>query len=251
MRIATWPVNGVNARKDYLRHWLTHREPDIVALQKTSAFEERFPLKVLDAAGYLVHAYRSPNAPRDYGVAVLSRKELDRPIILDKGLPGQADASARLLTLKVGDLVISSIYAPYGNPTKNGQAKAVAIRAAWLKCLRMYVRECLAGWNRVLLCGDFNVSNPQAARNREDARQLAQLVEAGFVDLYPHRHPDKSGNTYGWDLHRPPTSRLSRILGTRSVASTLLNVCVDLDYRKAIPGHGTWTKSAPLIVDIE
>ena len=46
------------------------------------------------------------------------------------------------------------------------------------------------------------------------------LSESGFVDLYRHRHRYRKGCTDGFDLHKLPTSRLSRIFGSRTVVST-------------------------------
>ena len=46
MRIATWPVDGINARKYYLCRWLKNRKPDIVAL----AEDPRMP-EAVSAAG--------------------------------------------------------------------------------------------------------------------------------------------------------------------------------------------------------
>lgn len=248
MRIATWPVDGINARKYYLCRWLKNRKPDIVALQKTRACRKQFPLQALDRAGYRVAALRG--FPRDFGVAVLTRKALGRPRILQAALPGQEDVAARLLTVAVSGLVLSSVYAPAGNPVRNGKAQAIAIRAAWLKGLREHVEERLDASKRIALCGDFNVSH---LSNGEDRRQLERLSRSGFEDLYRHRHPHGKGYTYGFDLHKPPVTRLSRVFGTHGVASTLKCAWVDLDYRNAIPGHGgwIWARSAPLIVDIE
>jgi exodeoxyribonuclease-3 len=34
VRVATWNVNGLKARFDFLAHWLRERRPDVVALQE-------------------------------------------------------------------------------------------------------------------------------------------------------------------------------------------------------------------------
>ena len=36
MRVATWNVNGLRARLDFVLHWLRARKPDIVGLQELS-----------------------------------------------------------------------------------------------------------------------------------------------------------------------------------------------------------------------
>lgn len=57
MKIATWSVNGVNRRLQYLQHWLRKRQPDVVALQKIRVSGKRrgnFPRKVFEDVGYRV-----------------------------------------------------------------------------------------------------------------------------------------------------------------------------------------------------
>jgi exodeoxyribonuclease-3 len=34
MRVATWNINGLRARLDYVRFWLQARKPDVVGLQE-------------------------------------------------------------------------------------------------------------------------------------------------------------------------------------------------------------------------
>ena len=46
MRIATWNVNGLRARFDFLAHWLAAREPDVVGLQELKLSDEQ--QKLLD-----------------------------------------------------------------------------------------------------------------------------------------------------------------------------------------------------------
>ena len=57
MKIATWSVNGVNRRLQYLQHWLRQRQPDVVALQKIRVSGKRrgnFPRKAFEEVGYRV-----------------------------------------------------------------------------------------------------------------------------------------------------------------------------------------------------
>ena len=43
MRIATWNVNGVRARMEFITHWLKSRAPDVVGLQEVKVSDENFP----------------------------------------------------------------------------------------------------------------------------------------------------------------------------------------------------------------
>ena len=44
MKIASWNINGLRARLDFLKIWLTDRKPDIVGLQELKMEEEVFPV---------------------------------------------------------------------------------------------------------------------------------------------------------------------------------------------------------------
>ena len=42
MRLATWNVNGLRARIDYIDHWLKDRQPDVVGLQELKTPDDVF-----------------------------------------------------------------------------------------------------------------------------------------------------------------------------------------------------------------
>ncbi len=52
MRIATWNVNGLRARMDFIAHWLKSRAPDVVGLQEVKVSDEDFPHDDFRALGY-------------------------------------------------------------------------------------------------------------------------------------------------------------------------------------------------------
>ena len=85
MRLATWNVNGLRARLDFVRHWLRARRPDVVGLQELKLTDEQFPHAELEELGYraAVHGQKGWN-----GVAVLSRAPGE---VIQRGLPGQDD----------------------------------------------------------------------------------------------------------------------------------------------------------------
>lgn len=263
MRLATWCIGGISSKLRYLRHWLDSRNPDVVALQKTFAATDHFPEDALREAGYesVVHA-RDGEFRNGWGVAVLVRKTLPKPKILQMGLPGQRDPGARFVTVTVGDLEFSSVYAVYGNPAVNKFEGALKRKIAWMEQLHEHVgkRSNLCG--ACVLAGDFNVVSEGPALPRtlnhtsRERDALDALLGLGLFDLYDlhrHRHPDiGTGFNYGFNPRQPATSRLHRILGTRVVKDQLRDAWADLEYRKAVQGlHGcTWPQSAPVIVDL-
>lgn len=247
MRIATSSVRSVRKRLPAVLDWLAARKPDIVALQKISVSETAFPTGVLEENGYHSAAF-GPTCRTDYGVAVLSRRELPKPVIRFRGLPDPEASGARLLTVDIGQIRFSSIYAPYGNPRKYGDEQAIERRVAWLQSLRTHVREEGYAQRQSLLCGDFNVipdGPPRrgGAYSEREQHELARLCELGFVDLYRRAHPDgRDGFNFGFKWLEEGTSRLHLALGSELLTDRLRDAWVDLDYR---------TEAAPVIVDLD
>ena len=231
-----------------------------MALQKTFAATDRFPGEALRQAGYesVAHA-RDGEFRNGWGVAVLIRKTLPKPKVLQMGLPGQRDPGARFVTVTVGDLEFSSVYAVYGNPTANGFEGAMERKIAWMEQLQEHVGKrsnlsggCVLAGTLTLFQMDLRLPRTLNCTSRErDA--LDAVLGLGLVDLYRRRHPGTgTGFNYGFDNHKPVTARLHRIVGTRVVADQLCDAWVDLEYRKAVEGlHGcAWPQSAPVIVDL-
>ncbi|MDE0394652.1 MAG: exodeoxyribonuclease III [Gammaproteobacteria bacterium] len=247
MRIATSSVRSIRKRLPAVLQWLVERKPYIVALQKISVSEAAFPTRVLEENGYHSAAF-GPTGRTDYGVAVLSRRELPKPVIRFRGLPCPEANGARLLTVDIGEMRFSSIYAPYGNPRKHGNEKAIERRVAWLRRLREHVEKEAYAQRQSLLCGDFNVipdgpPRPGSAYSEREQNELARLCELGFVDLYRRAHPgENTGFTFGFQFLDEGTSRLHLVLGSKSIMDRLRDAWVDLDYRR---------ESAPVIVDLD
>ncbi|MDE0109198.1 MAG: endonuclease/exonuclease/phosphatase family protein [Bryobacterales bacterium] len=263
MRVATWCIGGINSKLRYLRHWLDERKPDVVALQKTFAATDHFPKEALRQAGYesVVHA-RDGEFQNGWGVAVLVRETLPKPKILQIGLPGQSDPGARFVTLAVGDLEFSSVYAVYGNPAVNRFEGALKRKIAWMKQLHEHVGKRTNLPRRCVLAGDFNVVSEGPAlpktlnytsRERDALGDVLRLGLWDLYDLHRRRNPDVgTGFNYGFNTRQPATSRLHRILGTEVVKDQLRDAWVDLEYRKAVKGLPgcAWPQSAPVIVDL-
>ena len=247
MRIATSSVRSIRKRLPAVLRWLAGRKPDIVALQKISAPEAAFPTRVLEEIGYYSVAF-GPTCRTDYGVAVLSRRELPKPEVRFRGLACPEASGARLLTVDIGKIRFSSIYAPFGNPRKYGNEQAIERRVAWLRCLRTHVREQGYAGRQSLLCGDFNVipeGPPRrgGAYSQREQNELARLCELGFVDLYRRAHPGgKAGFNFGFRFATEGTSRLHLVLGSARLANCLRDAWVDLDYR---------TEAAPVVVELD
>lgn len=256
MRIATWNINGLRARIDFLCLWLASRAPDLVGLQELKLEAEAFPHERFAQLGYsaVVHSEKSWN-----GVAVLSREPAR---IIQSGLPGQEDFGARLLDVEVAGMRFATVYCPNGKTLDHADFER---KLAWFDDLAGYCEE---HWNPNLsgvLCGDFNIA-PAALdswqgskaegrlfHTEAERQRFAALLEFGFVDLYRQRHPE--GRDFSWwdyrggAFHRGHGLRIDTLLATASVTEKLQEMVIDRDYRKKQDGL-TASDHAPVYADL-
>jgi exodeoxyribonuclease-3 len=262
MRIATWNINGLKARLEFMALWLEARRPDVVGLQEIKSHDDQFPHDAFEALGYraLVHGEKAWN-----GVAILCRQETlaDMPVeVLHRGLAGQEEFGARLLSARVGPLTFETVYCPNGKTLEHDDFPR---KLAWFDGLLDHWRACHDAGESVVLCGDFNVA-PQALdswhgesgdgrlfHTEQERGRFQALLDLGLEDLYRRAHPDSQAFSW-WDyrggaFHRGQGLRIDFILGTRAVAERISDVVIDRDFRKKQDGL-TASDHAPVYADL-
>jgi exodeoxyribonuclease-3 len=256
MRIATWNINGLRARLDFLRRWLADRKPDVVGLQELKLTDDQFPHAELEAEGYraLTHGQKSWN-----GVAILSRGEAR---LTQCGLPGQADFGARLISAEVGGLAFTTVYCPNGKHTDHEDFPR---KLAWFDALTKHIAATADPDRPMVLCGDFNVCPTGLdSWNEADFRggifhtdaereRFEQLLAAGFVDVFRKEHSDEQAFSW-WDyrggaFHRKQGLRIDFLLATPAAALRVRSVEIDREYRKKQAGL-TASDHAPVFADL-
>jgi exodeoxyribonuclease-3 len=254
MRIATWNVNGLRARLDFVAHWLDARQPDVVGLQELKLADDQFPAGFFRERGYLAatHGQKSWN-----GVAILAREE---PRVTARGLPGQEDLGARLLSADVSGLSFTTVYVPNG---KSVDHEDFPRKLAWLDALVEHFRD--VGGKAAVLCGDFNLCHrPLDSWNPEELEghifhtdaeraRFERLLAAGFVDVFREKHPDTRAFSW-WDyrggaFHRGQGLRIDLLLATPAAAQRVKSIEIDRDYRKKKDGL-TASDHAPVFADL-
>lgn len=256
MKIATWNIQGVVRRQALLLCWLREAKPDLVALQKINVPEQKFPTPLFARAGYCSEVHTFPEAPRrrDYGVAILSRKE---PPCVKKGLPGQEPLGPRLLTVEVDGLEFSSVYAPAGD------RRDIQSKLDWFDSLIAHLKTSRARSADRVLCGDFNVVPPYrygprgAVRSSLNyhgdvqARFGALLEEGGLCDLYARRPPMDWVDPFRFKSRSGclKFSRLEYVLATRGIVDRDPVVEFDVDHAIVKNGPFYWVR-APIVADL-
>ena len=256
MRIATWNVNGLRARLDFIVHWLRSRAPDVVGMQELKVTDDEFPHAAFEECGYQVatHGQKGWN-----GVAIASKLPLE---VEERGLPGESEAGARLIRARVGDLSFATVYCPNGKELDHAD---FPMKLAWYDSLRDYVAGIGAG-APFILGGDFNiVPEPvdcwrgEAADGTifcttEERSRYQALLDLGLADLFRQLRPEAKSYSW-WDyrggaFHRGMGLRIDMLLGTAAVAERTRQVVIDREYRRKQDGL-TASDHAPVYADLD
>lgn len=251
MKIATFNINGTNARLPRLLEWLAAASPDVACLQEIKTVDEKFPVETLTEAGWhcLVHGQKGFN-----GVAILSREPATE---VQRGLPGdETDEQARYLEADIGGVRVASLYLPNGNPQPGPKFD---YKLAWMARLEARAAALLALGGPVVLAGDYNViphdddiwdvgaMRDDALRKPESRAAFRRLLWQGWTDAIRSLHPSGGIWTY-WDYQagawqRDHGFRIDHLLLSPAAADRLVDAGVDRDARgaeKASDHAPTW-----------
>ncbi|HEX2933917.1 MAG TPA: exodeoxyribonuclease III [Bacteroidales bacterium] len=236
MKIATYNVNGINARLPVLLQWLVETTPDVVCLQELKAPQEKFPLEAIQNAGYsaLWHGQKSWN-----GVAILSR--IGEPLEITRVLPGDPeDSHSRYIEAIVNGITIGCLYLPNGNPYPGPKFE---YKLRWFDRLIVHAADLVNSDKPVVLTGDFNVMpteidvyKPEGWINdalfRIEIREaFKKLMDQGWTDAIRTLYPGERIYTF-WDFFRNSYGRnaglrIDHFLLNPTIANRLDKAAVD------------------------
>lgn len=201
MKIATYNVNGINARLPVLLQWLEEQKPEIVCLQELKSPDDKIPKNEILNAGYnaVWHGQKRWN-----GVAILARnmeiKETGR------GLAGDPeDVQSRYIEADVAGIRICCLYLPNGNPAPGPKFD---YKMSWFRRLQKKGKELINLERPVVFTGDFNVIPTEKdvykperwvddALFRPEVRAaFHELKEQGWSDAIRKLHPDETIYTF-------------------------------------------------------
>ena len=237
MKIVTWNLNSVRARKDHLLAYLERQTPDIVCLQELKGPDDIFPLEEVRALGYEAAIHGQPTYN---GVAILSRRGLSD---VHTGLPGGDDGQARLIAATIQGIRIVNLYCPQGQDVDSPK---FAYKLSFYEHLSEWLRASIDPESPWVVAGDLNIApqeddvwsvdemRDQVSFHPLEHAAFAAVLELGLIDaVKPHIPP--STFTF-WDyrqnsFRRKRGMRIDHILVTHSVLDRTQRAWVDVDER--------------------
>jgi exodeoxyribonuclease-3 len=256
MKVATWNVNSIRARREHVIDWLDAARPDVLCLQELKTTDEEFPHAEVTELGYeaAVFGQKTYN-----GVAILSRYPIGK---VERGLgDDEEDPQARLIRAEIEGVTVLSAYFPNGGEVGSDKFE---YKLRWMKRLRRALQaELDPEEDEVALCGDFNVApfDDDIGRPAEwrasvlacdDVREaLSDVASFGLHDLVRPFHPQ--GGVFSWwdyrgrGFERGNGLRIDHVYGTRKLAERTIGAIVDRQERarKSPSDH------APVMVELE
>ena len=255
MKVATWNVNSIRARRQHVIDWLDAARPDVLCLQELKVTDADFPYDEIRESGYVAEIV----GQKTYnGVAILSRHPISNVVrSLDDG---EDDPQARLISGEVNGVTILSAYFPNGGEVGSDKFE---YKLRWMERLRQALAKRFdPRADQVALCGDFNVApwDDDIGRLGElrssvlacDAvRDALSKVEAfGLHDVVRPFHP--TGGVFSWwdyrgrGFERGNGLRIDHIYGTSKVAERTVGAVVDREER----GRKSPSDHAPVVVEL-
>ncbi|MEM6812061.1 MAG: exodeoxyribonuclease III [Pseudomonadota bacterium] len=144
MKIASWNVNSIKARKDHVKKWLQEIQPDILGIQELKGLD--FPANDFEEIGYHSEAVTQ----KAYnGVAVFSK---EKQILISDHL--YDDENARFIEIEYKGVRVLNCYMPNGNPT--GTEK-FDYKMKWMEHLLNKIKSLRENGISFVLTGDFNI----------------------------------------------------------------------------------------------
>lgn len=210
MKIATFNINGINARLPRLLEWLDEFEPDVACLQEIKCIDDNFPRLEFEAKGWHVetHGQKAFN-----GVALLSNHAITD---IKRGLPAldgseeTLDEQSRYIEGTVKGIRIASIYLPNGNPRPGPKFD---YKLEWMDRLSAHAKRLLAREQPIVLAGDYNVIptdidcydpaawTEDALTQPESRSRFQSILNLGYLDAQRQIQPYGTAYSY-WDFQR-------------------------------------------------
>ncbi len=235
MKIASFNVNGINARLPILLAWLKETKPDVVALQEIKCTNEKFPNGEIEDLGYNI----ATNGQKSFnGVALLSLFPIEE-VKIDL-VRTEEDVQSRWIEAEINSFRVCGLYLPNGNPQPSTKFD---YKLKWMDNFYKRAREIIVTEEPTIILGDYNVipqvedaANPtrwidDALYHYEVRSRFRRILNLGYTDALRSLHPLEKSYTF-WDYQRGSWQkndgiRIDHILLTPQAADRLKSCHID------------------------
>lgn len=243
MKIATWNVNSLGVRLPQVLDWLIANPIDVLCLQELKLTDDKFPLEILQEAGYHSAAF----GQKTYnGVAILSLHPLQD---VRRNIEGFEDEQSRVIsaTVQTGQGSLRVVNGYFVNGQEPGSEK-FAYKMRWLDALRTQVQAEMKQHEQLVLLGDFNITpddrdtyDPVGLRETihhttEERRHFQDFIALGLTDAF--RMFDQPEKSFSWwdyrmlGFQKNRGLRIDHILVSDSLKPKVKSCIVDRTPRK-------------------
>lgn len=203
MKLISWNVNGLRAviNKGF-KNFYNDIKADIMCLQETKMQQDQISMDINDIFKDRYVYWNSAEKKGYSGTVVISKI---KPINVTYGLGKEEhDKEGRIITLEFEKFYLVNCY----TPNSKRELERLDYRMIWEDEVRSYLKE-LDKMKPVVYCGDLNVAhneidlkNPSsnhhnAGFTNEERAKMTELLNAGFIDTFRYKYPEKTG-AYSW-----------------------------------------------------
>ena len=240
IKVATYNVNSIRARKELVFMWLERSPVEVLCLQEIKTENHNFPSLDFATLGYkcFVHGQKAYN-----GVAICSKFELKD---LFKGIDNpKFDKESRVIGGRFEEVWLINAYFPHGE--ERGKEKFY-YKLEFYQAFYEFLNKNFKPTDKIILVGDMNVAledidvyDPEILRDTigtmpEERQALRRILEWGFVDSFRFLYPNKVQFTW-WDyiggaVWKNEGMRIDYVLITKPLLENLKDVFVDTWPRK-------------------
>lgn len=203
MKLISWNVNGLRAviNKGF-KDFYNAINADIICLQETKMQQDQISMDINEIFKDRYVFWNSAEKKGYSGTVVISKV---KPIKVTYGIGKEEhDKEGRIITLEFDKFYLVNCYTPN---SKRGLER-LDYRMIWEDEIRNYLIN-LNKIKPVVYCGDLNVAhneidlkNPSSNHHNagfsdEERSKMTELLNAGFIDTFRYKYPDKTG-AYSW-----------------------------------------------------
>ena len=199
MKLISWNVNGIRAAVNKgFKDFFEQINADIFCIQETKCQPDQIDLKF---DGY--YSFWNSAERKGYSGTAIFTKIEPKNVTYGIGIE-EHDKEGRVITLEFEKFFMVNIYTPNA---KRGLER-LDYRQIWEDEIRKYLLM-LNTTKPVIICGDLNVAHNEidlknAKSNKGNAGftdqervKMTELLNAGFVDSFRYKYPDKT-DAYSW-----------------------------------------------------